>query len=237
MFSIDGTIRKLAEAILSAEVDQEPSENIYLEDLFDPDLYKEIIARLPDRGVYEILNHPEAKLPDGRYTRLMLDLTKETMGRLHDDNRIFWEKMHEVLTSNELKKTILEKFESRLIRQFGSQLPETVAIPIFYKDFPGYFISVHQDAPFKVATFQIYLPNDESQNHLGTSFYQRKGNEFIWLKRNQFKPNSGYAFVRTEHSWHGVDQIGENENERNSIAITIYIKDAEYKRTLGYEKM
>lgn len=230
------TVSRLVEKIRAADIDPAPSENIYMEDLLEPQLYGEIQKRLPPREAYEILNHADARLPDGRYTRLMLDLTDATLKRLEGADRVFWTEMAQIFSSDALKDAILEKFRSRIHARFGEEIPETEAIPIFYKDFPGYFIRVHQDHPIKVATLQIYLPRDESQTHLGTCFYRKDGDGFARLKRNAFKPNSGYAFVRTDNSWHGVDPMGPDEDERNSVAITIYVKGSQYKNTLGYQK-
>lgn len=231
------TVSRLVAKIRAADIDPAPSENIYMEDLLEPDLYREMLRRMPREGAYEVLNHADAKLPDGRFTRLMLDLTEATLDRLDEEDRVFWSEMARVFSSDALKDAILQKFQNRIYSRFGEEMPETEAIPIFYKDFPGYFIRIHQDHPIKVATLQIYLPPDESQIHLGTCFYRKHGDGYTRLKRNAFKPNSGYAFVRTDDSWHGVDPIGPDERERNSIAITIYVKGSQYKNTLGYQKM
>lgn len=229
MFSVDKVTNRLIERVRYANIDAEPSENIYMEDLFEPEIYQTILTRLPQKNVYEILPHPDAKMPDGSSTRWFFDMTEESMQRLQGEDKIFWTRMHQVFTSNTLKEAVLEKFANKIQQRFEGKIPETFIVPIFYKDFPGYFIRVHPDHAIKVATFQIYLPEDNSQNHLGTSFYRQEGDEFIKLKRNHFKPNSGYAFVRTDQSWHGVDPIGKNEKERNTIALTIYVKDANYK--------
>ncbi|WP_043006463.1 hypothetical protein [Comamonas testosteroni] len=229
MFSVNEVVDRLIDKIRCADIDVEPSENIYVEDLFEPAIYQSILAQLPSKDNYEILPHPDAKLPDGGSTRLMFDLTDESIQRLRGENRTFWERMRQVFSSDALKDAILEKFSVRIKQRFKGEIPETVSIPIFYKDFPGYFINVHPDHAIKVATFQVYLPEDNSQIHLGTSFYRQEGNDFIKLKRNQFQPNSGYAFVRTDESWHGVDPIGESERERNTMALTIYIKGSNHK--------
>ena len=134
-----------------------------------------------------------------------------------------------MLPEEKLQKAILEKFRDRINQRFGEQWPELVTVPILYRDFPGYRIGVHTDAPYKVATMQLYLPQDNSQQHLGTSFHIKQGNKFELLKTNIFKPNSAYAFVRTEESWHSVKQLALQESIRNSLALTIYEKGTEYK--------
>ena len=81
---------------------------------------------------------------------------------------------------------------------------------------------------------QLYLPKDETQIHLGTSFHLRQNNQFQHLKTNPFKPNSAYAFVRTDESWHSVKQLAAHESIRDSLALTIYEKGFEFKSKKGY---
>jgi hypothetical protein len=133
-----------------------------------------------------------------------------------------------VFTAPEIAEAMLAKFEPELRARFGDAMPELVAIPILYRDFPGYRIGIHPDTPKKIATLQFYLPEDESQIHLGTSFHCRASGGFVRHKTNSFLPNSAYAFVRTDESWHSVDELGPDEKVRNTIALTFYIKGQEY---------
>ena len=104
-----------------------------------------------------------------------------------------------------------------------------VSVPLFYRDFPGYRIGIHPDAAFKIATMQFYFPGDETQMHLGTSFHIEDDEGFRHWKTNEFKPNSAYAFVRSDHSWHSVAQMGPSESVRNTLALTLYKKGSEYR--------
>lgn len=227
-------LERLIERINNAFVDPLPSENIYMEEVFTPEIYAEILARLPAEHEYDFIEHPDAILPDGTKTRKLLDLTDETIARLKPQHQAFWREMKSVLVSTQLQTALLEKFRERINARFGKDWPELVTVPIFYRDYPGYKISEHTDAPFKVATMQLYFPKDESQIHLGTSFHLRVDNRFQLLKTNPFKPNSAYAFVRTDQSWHSVKQIAPHEAIRDSLALTIYEKGHEYKSNKGY---
>ncbi len=222
-------LERLIDRINSAQIDPLPSENFYMEEVFSPETYAEILARLPEENKYDFIEHPDAVLPDGTKTRKLLDLTDESVLRLKPDDRQFWQQMKMVLVSNMLQKALLNKFRERMNARFGMNWPELVTVPIFYRDYPGYRISEHTDAPYKVATMQFYFPKDESQIHLGTSFHLRENNRFQLLKTNPFKPNSGYAFIRTDQSWHSVKQIPAHEAIRDSLALTIYVKGYEYK--------
>lgn len=229
MLTATSIIDKLVDNIAAARVDEQPSPNIYIEDVFDPPTYTEILSRLPKREAYAPLDHPDARLPDGTATRLLLDLSEQSIARIQPEDQDFWVEMKDVFTSDALLNAVTKKFQRSITEQLGTDWPEMVTVPIFYKDFPGYFIRVHEDSPIKVATLQFYLPSDESQVHLGTSFHEKTANGFELLKTNSFRPNSGYAFVRTSNSWHSVKQMGANEKERNTLALTIYIKGKEYK--------
>ena len=222
-------LARLIGKIESAPIDSQPTENIYIEELFEHSLYKEMLQRLPPREVYDPIVHSDAHLPDGRVTRGILDLTDESLGRFPAENRDFWQNLNKVFASDTLQKCILSKFRITMRERFGDTLPEMTSVAVFYKDYPGYFIRPHQDVDWKVSTFQMYLPADESQIHLGTSFHLKKGEGFDLHKTNAFKPNSGYSFARTENSWHSVSQIGANESERNTLALTIYLKGREYR--------
>jgi hypothetical protein len=222
-------LERLVGKIRQADIDPLPSENLYMEDVFDTDVYSEILRRLPGDDVYQFIDHPDAMLPNGRRTRKLLDLTAKTIQRLEPEDRPFWSDMRAVMTSDGLVDSIVKKFASRIQLRFGKSIPEMTLVPIFYRDYPGYYITVHPDASYKIATLQFYLAKDQSQIHLGTSFHLKKPGGFQLLKTNLFQPNSAYAFVRTDESWHSVKQLGEREQVRDTLALTLYIKGTEYQ--------
>lgn len=222
---VDGIVQRIREAPL----DTEPCGNFFVEDVFPPDLYREMLARLPSDEALDFINHPDAVAPDGRITRKLLDLTPASLKRLSDADRAFWTGMERVFTAPALQAAMAEKFRADLEAQFGADPPAMVTTPLFYRDLPGYRIGVHPDAPYKVATLQFYLPADESQVHLGTTFHKRTGQGFRELKTNPFRPNSAYGFVRTEESWHSVKTLGPQESIRNTIALTFYHRGLQYR--------
>jgi hypothetical protein len=222
-------LERLINKVNEANIDPAPSDNIYMQDVFSPSVYNDILTRLPRDENYLFIDHPDAILPDGTKTRKLLDLTEETIQHLNPEDQDFWRQIYAALISSELQESIVSKFAPRIKERFGGYIPEMVSVPIFYRDYPGYRIGVHTDAPYKIATLQFYFPEDESQLHLGTTFHQRLGNYFMDLKTNIFKPNSAYAFVRTDNSWHSVKQLATHEKKRNTLALTIYLKGHEYK--------
>ena len=219
---------RLLTKIQSADIDPLPSDNIFMEEVFDPKLYAEILQRLPDDSIYKFIDHPDAILPDGRRTRKVLDLTDAPLQDFNPADLDFWRDMQAIMSANVLLDAIVKKFETRLHLRFGTTIPEMLLVPLFYRDYPGYYITEHTDVPYKIATLQFYLPRDHSQVHLGTSFHLKKLTGFQLLKTNRFQPNSAYAFIRTDESWHSVKQLGADEQIRDTIALTVYVKGQEY---------
>ena len=224
----DQIIHRIVGRIAAAPVEAAPCGNLFMEDVLPPAVYQEMLARLPGDEALDPIEHPDAVTADGKCTRYLLDLTLASLSRLDPADQPFWQAMIEVFKAPEIAEAIVAKFAPTLRERFGDAMPELVAVPILYRDHPGYRIGVHPDAASKIATLQFYLPEDDSQIHLGTSFHQRIGNGFERLKTNSFKPNAAYAFVRTEESWHSVDELGPHEKMRNTIALTFYIKGQEY---------
>ncbi|WP_165322163.1 class I SAM-dependent methyltransferase [Rhizorhabdus phycosphaerae] len=229
LVTTDQIVDAIVARIAAARLDESPCGNIYMQDMLPASVYHELVARLPADDMLDPIEHPDAVDESGRVTRLLLDLTHETLWRLPAEDQPFWEAMIEVFTSPRIAAAVTDKFGATLAARFDGRIPELVAVPIFYRDKPGYRIGIHPDAATKVATLQFYLPEDDAQAHVGTVFHRRSGEGFERLKQNRFLPNSAYAFVRTEESWHSVDQLGPQERDRNTIALTFYIKGQEYR--------
>jgi hypothetical protein len=230
LLDVEAVVAHLVERIANAPVDLEPTENIYMEEVLPPAVYRELLARMPSDAVLDPIDHPDARAPDGRITRRLIDLTEASITRFTVEDRPFWRALTAALTSRALAAAIVAKFRMTLTARFGRVLPDIVAVPLIYRDFPGYRIGIHPDSAAKIATFQLYLPADESQRHLGTTFHLRTiWGSFERYKTNVFAPNTAYAFVRTDESWHSVDQLAACEAPRNTLALTFYIRGTEYR--------
>jgi len=227
---VEAVVAQLVERIADAPVDLVPTENIYMRDVLPRAVYEELLARMPGDPVLVPIDHPDALTPEGRVTRRLIDLTDASIARFAVEDRPFWRALTEALTAPALAAAMVDKFRMTLTARFGRVLPDIVAVPLIYRDFPGYRIGIHPDSAAKIATFQLYLPADESQRHLGTTFHLRTiWGSFERYKTNVFAPNTAYAFVRTDESWHSVDQLAACEAPRNTLALTFYIRGTEYR--------
>jgi hypothetical protein len=109
---------------------------------------------------------------------------------------------------------------------------------LLVQDTTHYKLGPHTDAPRKVITFLFYLPGDLSQEHLGTSMYLPKDRDFrcpggphhphaqfdrVWTM--PFRPNSLFAFLKTNVSFHGVEPVNDPGIRRWLLLYDIYSKN------------
>jgi hypothetical protein len=89
---------------------------------------------------------------------------------------------------------------------------------LLIRDVAGYHIGPHTDSPQKVITVLFYLPSDESLVGAGTSIYvprdssftceggpHYEAKDFVINYTMPFKPNSAFAFLKSNNSFHGVE--------------------------------
>jgi hypothetical protein len=106
----------------------------------------------------------------------------------------------------------------------------------------GYFLGPHTDLSTKLVVLLIYLPPDDTHQHLGTSLYRPKKSGFICLDSNHypfdefvnvktapFRRNSLLAFERSDWSFHGVEPFAEGDLatcNRDLIQYVLYDRSA-----------
>jgi hypothetical protein len=107
-------LHRLIDKINAAPIDPVPDDNIFMEEVFPPDVYAQILAFLPEDAAYDYIDHRDAVLPDGTKTRKLLDLTYKTLMRLQPQCRDFWRNLNTVFTSTALQRAITQKFHRRM---------------------------------------------------------------------------------------------------------------------------
>lgn len=196
---------------------------------FSDALYDELVRHVPagDDSEWVGSSHPDAVLANGRRVRFLLPLTKARMTRIKPEIRDFWLEFAAAFVSDELRDVYKEFLETDLKLRWKCPLAEIVALPkpCLMRDYAGYSIRPHPDSATKVMTTQYYLPVDESQSHLGTSFYRRLGpGNYETIRKSEFLPNRAYCFAVGDKSFHGVEVMPESEQRRNSLMM-IYFKE------------
>lgn len=195
--------------IKNAKVFSQPFPHIFIENVFEPSLYNELISNFPDN-----------------YTEI--EKTRGTRGYpkrfTTDTNSGIWHQISEVMKFGEFKKAICEKFKLPDDQQYTEDV-------LLIRDKPGYQITPHTDTPHKVISALFYFPKDESDFSAGTNMYtpNKKGfmcsdgkhypfDQFKKIKSFPYKPNSVLIFLRTNNSFHGVEP---SDVERNVLLYNL----------------
>lgn len=214
----------LVRAIREAPLKQRPFDHVALGPVFPEDAYRSLLEHLPRSSDYAELRHKDALRRDGTSCRLEFLLTNERLRKLDRTRRRFWTPAAQAFRDPAIVETLAKTFAAAVARRSLPPLPRTALRLSLLRDLPGYTIAPHEDIPVKLFTMQLYLPRDERQRHLGTSFYRRA--ETARLKKSAtlpFLPNSGYSFPVTRNSWHGVDRIPPAEAARDSLMFIWYL--------------
>lgn len=220
----------LAATVEASALRTAPFDHIYMERVFAPAFYQQLLAALPAPERYREMEHDDAMQADGHSTRRKFYLFPEHLWFLPAKDRALWRQVSRALMAPETQAAFKRKFRRVLEARFGRPI-ETLRfypIPILLRDLGGYRIGIHYDSPGKAITVQFYLPRDESQTHMGTIFheaYDEPGASRIHPL--QFRPATGYAFpVAIRRSWHSVARTTAGDGVRNSMMVTYYVQES-----------
>jgi hypothetical protein len=227
----------LLDRIGGAAVWTEPFGHTYFEELLPADVYAALLDTLPPADRYSI--SPTAPdVPAG--SRAVYNLTADALRRFPARCRELWLGVVAALTDPQLKRGLFAKLAPDLIHRYGvkeANVPDLPGFPrpTLYRDAEGFALPPHPDTLKKVVTMHLYLPADLSQLHLGTTLYQplpgaspraHQWEGFAAVKKLEFKPNSGYAFVvndgPTRPSWHGCERLPARAGVRNTLLNAFY---------------
>ncbi len=212
----EGVLEHLLAAYRNTPLLTDPFEHFYIDGLFPEDFYQAILDHLPATEQYAELMHPDAILPNGHSARLQFPLTEENIRKLPEPARTFWLDYTWIFESDELKFANFGKYGKHI---------RASANPILFRDIAGYKILPHPDIPEKKVTTQFYLPRDNGRTHLGTCLYVEKGKDargvirFEKVKQFPFRSNSGYSFLVSPDSWHGVEETDIGDGPRDTLMI------------------
>lgn len=201
-----------------------PYPHIYVPNVFPPELYAEIQRHMPDPAA--MLPIAEARPVRGYKERFVLDPAQH-MERLPADQANFWSNLRALLLKGMFRASLIEKFHETINRRFAGQTVQFSEETLLVEDQTHYALGPHTDTPAKVITVLFYLPKDESQSHLGTSIYMPKDRKwtcpggphhtydmFDRVATMPFMPNSMFAFVKTDKSFHGVEPVLDPDTRR-----------------------
>jgi hypothetical protein len=215
-------------SIEAGKASTEPFYHLEFDRIFPDDVYAAMLDAMPVAADYRLLPGRAAGniLPDGRSTRVKIDLFAEYTRHLPNAKRKVWDLVGRTLCSGEVQAAFVRRLGPGLQRRFGPRYAEVgmYPIPVLTRDIPGYRITPHTDTQWKGITVQLYLPRDSSATHIGTIFHGRLPDGTLTrATQMRFAPNSGYAFAVGDNTWHSADPVGTEVTTRDSILLTYFV--------------
>jgi hypothetical protein len=215
-------------SIEAGKFSDKPFYHLQFDRIFPDDVYAEMIETMPKAADYRPLpgNARGNIMPDGRSTRVKIDLFPEYTRHLPPGKREVWDRVGRALCSSELQHALVQRLAPGLKTRFGADYNDVgmYPIPMLTRDIPGYRINPHTDSRWKGITVQFYLPHDASATHIGTIFHSvLPDGSLERAVQMPFAPNSGYAFAVGEDTWHSADPVGTEVTTRDSILLTYFV--------------
>jgi hypothetical protein len=216
-----------------------PYPHIYVPDVFPADFYARLQQNLPDPKL--MIPIEKARPVTGyKEERYVLELSDEHLATLPEEKRAFWADMAAWLLSGRILQLALSKFAPYVQQRFEGTEMEFYDESLLVEDVTNYKLTPHTDAAKKVVTMLFYLPKDDSQSHLGTSIYLPKDSAFVCpggphhppqrfvrLTTMPFRPNSLFAFVKSDNSFHGVEPVADPDTKRWLLLYDVFGRKVE----------
>jgi hypothetical protein len=217
-------LKHLAYKVLNAPLRTYPYPHIYVPEVLPPEVYAQIQANIPDPSA--MIPIEQARRISGYKERFVQDISGP-MAELTQTQRSFWQAMAGELLGGGMMEVMVNRFRPFIERRFQGAKVDLRDESLLVEDITNYSLGPHTDTPSKVVTVIFYLPRDDSQTHLGTSIYAPKDpvgrcpggphyphEGFDRLATMPFVPNSMFAFVKSDVSFHGVEPVTDPDVRR-----------------------
>jgi len=225
--------------IANSPILQYPYPHIYVKDVFPDDYFRALREHLPPESALKTLTSLRRVVGEYPDSRLVLPLAPEHIGALPEPYRAFWGQLASWLLGGAFGQAILPKFMDGLKQRFGDLgRMQFFDEALLVQDSTTYSLGPHTDNPKKVLSFLFYLPADDSMARLGTSIYVPRDPEFSDDGRGHFLPdsflrmttmpylpNTLFAFLKTNNSFHGVEPISDPDVRRDLLLYDIKVQN------------
>jgi len=239
-------VRYTLDRIRSAEVALEPYPHYFVENVFSPDLYACIRAKLPRDAAYKRLRSKQERFYAPIKAKYGSEKFRQGLISRGFDAE-FWQGFAEAFEHADLRDLWVEKFE-RVLSQRVTDWREYMAKSLFLRmelnrDREGYVIPPHTDRGTKWVTMLYYLAPDDSHKEAGTCVIRSKSgreqtssdweswddDDFEIARQAPFLPNSVFAFAPCYKSWHAVPKMN-TKFTRDTIQSFVMAKNKLYKK-------
>jgi hypothetical protein len=225
--------------IANAPIRAYPFPHIYAESVFPQNFYDALRKQWPDSSQFVSLDST-GRVPKGAYPeRFIMPLRQTEVDKLPGESRAFWTAFAGWLLTGRFLYALLDKFDDYVRERFGPRVADCSfsSESLVVRDYTNYKIGPHTDAPHRLLSLLFYCPDDSSLKHLGTSIYVPRDpafrcpggphhphNLFNKVATMEYKPNTLFAFVKTDRSFHGVDPIGDADVLRDLLLYDIRVE-------------
>jgi hypothetical protein len=224
--------------IANAPMREHPYPHIYVENVFPADFYSALRMNWPNASAFVSIGDT-GRVGKGSYPeRFILPFSRADIDKLPAERRSFWIEFGDWFLDNHFLIAMIDKFDRFVKERFGKEVNRyafaTDALVV--RDYTNYKIGPHTDAPHRLLSMLFYCPDDGTRKHLGTSIYtpldpdfRCKGGAhhprqlFQKVMTMEYKPNSMFAFFKTDHSFHGVDSINDENIMRDLLLYDIRV--------------
>lgn len=229
--------------IMNTPIRDYPCPHFVVENIWPDDFFERIRANLPATENYTgIIAAKRISAPEGTPdTRFIFSLETD-LSKLSGEQFEFWKSIGDFLFGERFYQSILQKFNHYINKRFAGQNGANIYIkPVaeLFRDMTHYAIGPHSDHTTRLLNLFFYLPEDDSKQHLGTSFYVPKDRTiayqsgphytfdgFTRVFTAPFKRNAMAAFFKNDVSFHGVEPVMEPDFERNALAYFMRVQEA-----------
>jgi len=228
--------------IANATLRDYPYAHLYIENIFPDDFYSTLRANWPHVSALTSLADT-GRVPKGAYPeRFILPFTQPGIAKLDDGRKAFWHEFASWFLERRFLTAVIDKFERPIKQRLGDDIYQCgyEVDSLIVRDLSKYSIGPHTDAPHRLLSMLFYCPDDEQRKHLGTSIYVPRNADFRCkggphyphhlfkkVRTMEYKPNSVFAFIKNDHSFHGVEAITDAEVQRDVLLYDIRVTQPE----------
>lgn len=215
-------------SVNEAKALEAPFFHLEFDRFFPDDICREMMATLPVSSDYRPMSgrSKDSNRPDGSPTRVKIDLFPEYIRFLPREKRALWDLVGRVLCAPALQAAFMRRLAPGLKRRFGDDYADVsmFPVPVLTRDVTGYAIPPHTDTHWKGITVLIYLPRDNSLQHIGTVVHEKTADDSLRRAgQGRFAPNTGLAFAVGDNTWHSVDPVGPEVETRDLIILQYFV--------------
>jgi hypothetical protein len=224
--------------IANAPIREYPYAHIYVEDIFPLDFYSALRENWPDPSSLVSLSETGRVPKDAYRERFVMPFTSAEVEKLNEERRPFWQEFVSWMLTQRFMTAVIDKFALQVKARFGDDIYRCgfEADALIVRDITNYNIGPHTDAPHRLMSLLFYCPDDDALSHLGTSIYVPRDSQFTCdggphyphhlfdrVKTMEYKPNTLFAFIKSDRSFHGVEPIGDPNVLRDILLYDVRV--------------